>query len=147
MLRVIKALPIVMIFLALIGLCVGTIAHAQEAVAAAVTPEQDIGAILLQLATNYKSLSPLALGVLGVNLVLGILKSDAFGNVFKKLDPLLKMLIITILGQVVGILTQITAGKSVAQAIVFGLVTSGGAVAIYEAYNLFKKQAAKVVAK
>jgi hypothetical protein len=136
------------LFLALLStLFISGLVLAQDpAPAVAPAANQDVAAILLQLVTNWKSSSPLVLAMLGVNLIVGVLKSDSFGNFFKGLNPLLKGLIITILGQVAGMLNMVSSGKSVSEAIVFGLFTSGGAVAIYEAYNLFKKQAASAPA-
>jgi len=129
------------LILALVAVLTSAVAFAQATVGPAETP--DLGALILNLVTNYKTLGPIGIAMVSVNIVVAALKSDILGSVFKGFDPLLKGLIITALGQVAAILAYYinTPGASVVGSIVFGLVTSGGAVAIYEAYNLFKKQA------
>lgn len=94
---------------------------------------------LLELIKNYKTLAPLALSVAVINLVVSFLKTDFVGGFFKNTNHFVRMLIITVLGQLVGILNMISTGMSLSNAIVLGLISSGGAVAIYEAWNNFKK--------
>ena len=124
-------------------------AMAQAVAQVQAQPNVDVAGLLLNLVTNFKTMGPLGISMVLINLVIALLKSDALSNVFKKVDPLLKLLILVILGQIAGIInymtTEVAAGKSTAQAVlssvIYGLITTGGAMAIYESYNQFKKQA------
>jgi len=90
---------------------------------------------LVDLVTNYKAMSPIALSIAVVLVLTSFLKTDLVGGFFKNQSALVKRLIITVLGQVSGVLTMISTGLVWHQAIIVGMISSGGAVAIYEAYK------------
>ena len=90
---------------------------------------------LVDLVTNYKAMSPIALSIAIVLALTSFLKTDLVGGFFKNQSALIKRLIVTVLGQVAGVLTMISTGLVWHQAIIVGLISSGGAVAIYEAYK------------
>lgn len=103
---------------------------------------------LIKLVMNYKAMSPIALSIAIVMLLTTLLKTDLVGGFFKNQSSLVKRLIITVLGQVAGVLTMISTGIPFAQAIIVGLISSGGAVAIYEAYKVaFPKKAPALASK
>jgi hypothetical protein len=91
---------------------------------------------LITLVSNYKAMSPIALSIGIVMLLTTVLKTDLVGGFFKNQSALVKRLIITVLGQVAGVLTMISTGIPYTQAIIVGLISSGGAVAVYEAYKV-----------
>lgn len=145
-----KALGFTFLIAMIMTIMLPMISFAQEAAQLPVAvASSDIGSVLLNLIMNWKTMGPLGIAIVVVNLIVSVMKSDSVGNIFKKLDPLLKGLLITVLGQIAGILSQVvngvaegkSMGAAIASSILFGLVTSGGAVAIYQAYKLFKKQA------
>lgn len=111
-----------------IALVFSSLALAQVAV-----PDVDISKGILDLILGYKVLGPIGIGSGVIVLLVNILKSDFFGNLFKNLNPLIKRLIITILGVIYGVLFQVQSGIGWGNAIVTGLLASGGAVAIWEA--------------
>lgn len=90
---------------------------------------------LIGLVSNYKAMSPIALSIAIVMLLTTILKTDLVGGFFKNQSALIKRLIITVLGQIAGVLTMISTGIVWHQAVIVGLISSGGAVAVYEAYK------------
>lgn len=90
---------------------------------------------LISLVSNYKAMSPIALSVSIVLLLTTLLKTDLVGGFFKNQSAMIKRLIITVLGQVAGVLTMISTGIAWHQAVIVGLISSGGAVAVYEAYK------------
>lgn len=95
---------------------------------------------LISLFMNYKTLGPVGIGAAAVLALIQLFKSNLFGSFFKNLSPAVKRLVITVLGQVYGILYSIASGKTVGDAILTGLIVSGGAVLIWEAVSpLFKK--------
>ena len=91
---------------------------------------------LIALVSNYKAMSPIALSISIVLLLVSVLKTDLVGGFFKNQSSLVKRLIITVLGQVAGVLTMVSTGIVWHQAVIVGLISSGGAVAIYEAYKV-----------
>jgi hypothetical protein len=90
---------------------------------------------LVDLISNYKAMSPIALSIAIVLALTSFLKTDLVGGFFKNQSALIKRLIVTVLGQVAGVLTMISRGLVWHQAIIVGMISSGGAVAIYEAYK------------
>ena len=81
---------------------------------------------------NWKSLGGLGICSLILLFLISLLKSKFGMGLFKKLDPLVKRLVVTLLGQGVGIVGAMYGGAEWKIALVAGLLTSGGAVAIYE---------------
>lgn len=112
----------------ILALVFSSLALAQVAV-----PDVEISKGILDLILGYKVLGPIGIGSGVIVLLVNVLKSDFFGNLFKNLNPLIKRLIITVLGVIYGVLFQVQSGIGWGNAIVTGLLASGGAVAIWEA--------------
>ena len=83
---------------------------------------------------NWKTGGLMALMIAVLNLIVYLFKSPLLGNLFSSLKefPKIRSAILVILGVVLGILQMILTGSSIGTAIFAGLITSGGAVAIYE---------------
>jgi hypothetical protein len=90
-------------------------------------PDGDIGQVIVQLLTNWKSLSPLALGMAAVVISAQIIKAYV-GDGFKY-----KRLLNLFLACLYGIGLAIQSGMGWLPALVSILVTGGGAAALYEA--------------
>lgn len=98
------------------------------------------GKIFLDLVKNWKDLGGLGIGSSFVLLSVWFLKTEMAGEFFKKLKPGIKRLLILVLGQVYSLLFMLKSGVPLMEALMLGLVSSGGAVGIYEALKpLFKK--------
>jgi hypothetical protein len=98
-----------------------------------VTPDGDPLQSLLALFMNWKAMGPLAIGSAFI---------VAAVQALKKLFPEFpyKRGIVTVLGVAYGVLTAVTQGMGLGAALIAALLTSGGAVAIYEALKpLFSK--------
>ena len=67
-----------------------------------------------------------------INIIVLILKSNWCHGWFGKRSALVKRILIIVLGQVFAILTAIIGGTSWTDAIISGLISSGGAMAIWE---------------
>lgn len=106
-----------------------------------VVPMKSVFESISDLVKNFKGLT--SIGVFSAILVIIIqfLKTDVAGNFLKKLTPTMKRIIITVLGQVSGILIAVVGGMGWVDAIIAGLLTSGGAIAIFEVFKpLFEKK-------
>lgn len=112
---------------------------AQSGLPASIPEGGDLSS-LISLFMNYKTLGPVGIGAAAVLALIQLFKSDLFGSFFKNLSPAVKRLVITVLGQVYGILYLIVSGKSVGDAILTGLIASGGAVLIWEVVSPFFKK-------
>jgi len=86
---------------------------------------------LLDLIKNWKEMTPLGIGMGLVSMLVQALKSDKLGGLFKNFKY--KRTLIVILGQIYAIGLMVVQGSSWISAIITGLISSGGAVAIYEA--------------
>jgi hypothetical protein len=89
-------------------------------------PDGDPLSLALNLAMNFKTMGPLALGIAGVTIVMQVLKKFVGDFKYKR---------VVVAGLSVGyaVLLSVTSGLSWLQALIAALVTGGGAVAIYEA--------------
>lgn len=96
-------------------------------------PDAEVSKELLNLLLNFKTLGPLGIGASVIVILTQLLKGDFFGNIFKGLNSNVKRLIITVLGQVYGLIFMVQSGSSWGNAAIIGLLSSGGAVAIWEA--------------
>jgi hypothetical protein len=111
--------------LVLLASVVATNAYAQ------VPPEGDAVQSFLALIANWKVLGPVGIGSGIIVVLLQVLKSPTMGSWFKNVEY--KRIVITVFGQIYGVLFLIQSGQSVINSIVVGLFASGGAVAIWEA--------------
>lgn len=95
-------------------------------------PPSDVVNAIVDLVKNWKAWSALAVAAASITIIVQALKTDILGNLIDKMNPFMKRLLITALGQVAGIILMVANGKGWIDAVVAGLFTSGGAVAIYE---------------
>lgn len=98
-------------------------------------PDSDPLSVLLALVQNAKTLAPLSIASLVIMFIV---------QVFKKLFPnfLYTRFVVVIGGVIYGVIHQLLTGLSLVNSLAFILITSGGAVAIYE---LFVKPASGAV--
>ena len=114
------------------------IALAQEVVQPGL---DELGGSLIELAKNWKTLGTLGILIAILNLLIMLLKSKYCKGWFGKQSALIKRTLIVILGQAVAILALVSGGASWVAAILAGLVTSGGAITVYEVLKpLFNKK-------
>lgn len=90
-----------------------------------VIPDGDPLSSLLALIMNWKAAGPIALASSVVVVLVQVLKSSLGSFQYKRLA-------VVILSCAYGVLQGITSGLSLFQALVLALVTSGGAIALYE---------------
>lgn len=97
-----------------------------------------------ELIKNWKGLSGIGLASSLLALVIQALKTELLGGLLNKAGPLgpnIRRLIIFVLGQISGIVLSFAGGKfSLVEAIITGLITQGGAVALYEHLKPFFKR-------
>jgi type IV secretory pathway VirB2 component (pilin) len=93
-----------------------------------VVPDGDPLAMLLALIQNWGAWGPLAIGSAVIAIAVQALKKFAGDFSYKRL-------VITVLGVVYGVVVALAQGSGVVSALVMALITSGGAVAIYEAFK------------
>ncbi len=91
-----------------------------------IPPEVDPLATILALFQNWAAMSPLVLGSTLIALTVQLLKMFVGDFEYKRI-------VIAGLGVVYGVITALLGGYSVFDALVAALITSGGAVAMYEA--------------
>jgi len=94
------------------------------------------------LISNWKAMGGLAIGIAFVNIAIMVLKASWTDKwfIWDTKAPLVKRAIIIVLGQVAGIMLMIVSGMKWYAAVIAGLITAGGAIAIYEAVApIFKK--------
>ena len=92
------------------------------------------------LVKDYKSMGKLGAAIALLNLLIMLLKTQLLGAWFSKKGPKTKRLLLVVFGQAMGILLAVEGGMGPLSAVIAGLITSGGAMAIYEAYKAaFKK--------
>ncbi len=128
------ALFLTLIFLPILAFAVDLPAQYDDA-----TLEQLIEQ-LVYIITNYKVAGTLGTIVMAIILMVNILKSSVFNNVFQKLDPIIKRAAVTVLGVSITLLTLKLQGLGWFESIVTALFTTGGAVAIYEAIKPLVKK-------
>lgn len=104
-------------------------------------PEMDLSQLIQFGLANFKTMGWLGGGMFAVLLAVQLLKSPLLAQIFSKANPAVKPLILIVLGQVYGVLYLVFSGANWGSALVVGLITSGGAIAIWEGISpLFKKK-------
>ena len=93
---------------------------------------QDIFAIISHLARNWKSLGKLGILSFILMIIIAFLKTPLGLGIFYKIGDKWRMLLIVCLGQVAGIILMVTGGIGWGASIIAGLLTSGGALAIWQ---------------
>jgi len=123
-------------------LFVSTVALGQESLPSEVfVPIDQVVDATLNLVKDGKGMSKLVLSMGVLNLLVMLLRTAMLSAYFDKKSPGVKRFIILVLGQILGILSAVEGGLSPLSAIIGGLITSGGAVALFEAYKpLMKKK-------
>lgn len=94
-------------------------------------PDVDPFPALFELIKNWKSLSPLAIGMTGIVVTIQVLKM--FFTNFKY-----GRLAVTVLSVLYAVLLKKTAGIGSLDAVISVIIVGGGAVAIYEAWKGLK---------
>jgi hypothetical protein len=92
----------------------------------------DVATAALALVKDRSSLGQLGLAMAIINLIAMLLKTSYVGGWFSTAHPIAKRAVLIGLGQVAGILLAIEGGMGVTAAIFTGLISSGGAVALFE---------------
>lgn len=95
----------------------GAFAWAQEAAAEVVVSNEGVFKALLDLVLGYKGLKGAALTLAVVQFLILLLKSEIFGKLFKKVSGAMKLLIVSGLTLLAGILALKASGLSYAQAL------------------------------
>lgn len=120
---------------------VGEVVVAPKASELPVPAEGDPTLTLVKLITDWKAMSPIATGAMVILLLVQLLKTSLLGQFFPSIEW--KRFFITFLGIAYGVVYLVSTGTPWVTAAVVGLLSSGGAVAIYEALKplLGKKKA------
>lgn len=100
-------------------------------------PDVDTFQQAMTILKNWRTMSPVALGVAVVIFFTALLKKNIPGFKYKRLT-------VTVLAVAYGILVGAQAGLGWAETAVAALLTGGGAVAIYEAWKGTKAVVGKV---
>lgn len=101
----------------------------------------EVAKAAVDLFKDYKGMGKLGLAIALLNLFIMFLKTNMMNGWFQKRKPATQRLLLVVFGQALGILLAMEGGLSPWSAVLGGLLTSGGAVAIYEvAKPFFKKQ-------
>jgi len=134
-----RALKLVILSLFLGMLCSGALLAADDSVST-----MDLIREFAALVWNFRTLGLLGILSAGIGLVMKILKHAWIDAKFDKLDPKkkslgrkIKQLLLVVLGVIAGIITSIVGGVPILEAIMVGLIASGGASAIYGAVKAF----------
>ena len=102
---------------------------------------KDVFEAISLLIKNSKGLSGIGIASAIVVILIQLLKTEMLGNLMNKLPPFWKRILIVLLGQISGILIGVNSGMGWVNSIIAGLLTSGGAIAIYECLKpLFVKK-------
>lgn len=105
---------------------------ATEALTDEVVPLDTVVDATVAVVKDGKSMGRLALSVALLNLLVMFLKTNLANTWFSKKSTNYKRAFLLVAGQVLGILLAIQSGLSPLSAVIGGLITSGGAVAIFE---------------
>lgn len=119
---------IAMLFVFMICLAHAALAIAQTEIGGFPIPEADVTALLLKLATDYKTLG--LIGILSVAVLLTVQAIKAWVNNEWKYKRLLTLSVSIVYSIIAGLLVP---GSTAATVIVSVFISSGGAVALYEA--------------
>lgn len=128
-----------MLTLVLVSLFQVLVAVAQAAITEVVPVDpnhvytfNEILPMIVDFVKNVKGTSPLIIAMVSINIVIALLSSDFLGNWFLNRAPLVKRLIIVVLGQAASIILMISSGIVWYNALLNGLLISGGAILIFE---------------
>lgn len=94
---------------------------------------------IIELVKNYKGMGGIALAGSVIAVIIQLLKTSLLSSFFKsESSKLLKRLIVMVLGTAMSMIAMVGAGSGWIDAILTGLISSGAAVSIYEAFKAFK---------
>jgi hypothetical protein len=105
-----------------------------------IVPLSDVVDATGALVKDAKGMGKLGLAIAVLNLLIMFLKTQLAGAWFAKRGPKTKRLLLVVFGQAAGILLAIEGGLSPLSAVIGGLITSGGAMLVYEAAKPFLKK-------
>lgn len=112
--------------------------HVEASLEAPTPADGDPIATISDLIKNWKKMSPVAIGAAIILILVQLLKHNIFGQFFHNIE--FKRSLITVLGVLYGVVYLVSVGTDWITALVVGLLSSGGAVAIYEAIKPFLKK-------
>lgn len=114
------------------------IAFGQDASAEPVGLE-DVVSSIIELVKNYKGMSGIVLAGSVISIMIQLLKTSLLSSFFKsESSKLLKRLIVLVLGTLMSMVAMVAAGSGWLDAVLTGLISSGAAVSIYEAFKAFR---------
>lgn len=114
------------------------IAFGQDAPAEPVGLEDVVNSII-ELVKNYKGMSGIVLAGSVISIMIQLLKTSLLSSFFKsESSKLLKRLIVLVLGTLMSMVAMVAAGSGWLDAVLTGLISSGAAVSIYEAFKAFR---------
>lgn len=120
------------------------VAFAQANLPTDVMGNVDWAAVIGAMIANPKAMTAAFIGALVVLVIVQTMKHPKLGSFYKFLDPKLQFAIVTLLGQVYGLLIHVFILKDQETATwLVGLFSSGGAAALFNAFQLvfLKKKA------
>jgi hypothetical protein len=116
--------------------CFATLALAQT-LPGSVDAQVDYAKLIGELIANPKAVTAAFIGALIVLIFVQALKSPVFGKFFKSINPKVQLAIVTILGQLYGVILHVLVLKDAEFSTqIVGLFASGGAAAIFNAFKL-----------
>jgi hypothetical protein len=132
------------LFLGLMIALYAVSAIAQIALPPDATLEFDWVKFIGELISNPKALKGVFIGFVVVLAIVQFLKSSFANKIFKNLDPKVQFALITILGQIYALAYKLLIDKSDdVSTVIIGFISSGGAVAIFNAAKLLLPQKKK----
>lgn len=112
-------------------------AFAQATLPTDIMGSVDWATVIGQAIANPKSFTVAFIGCLVILLIVQTMKSEKLGSFYKFLDPKVQFLIVTLLGQIYSFVVHVWVLKdSQVNMALVGLFSSGGAAAIFNAFQL-----------
>lgn len=117
-----------------------SLAFGQESGLPETVPMESVFDSIAELVKNYKGLKGIGLAAAIISIVFQLLKTALFGGLMDKAGPFLRRAVLTGMGLITAIVMAVAGGMSWIEALIAGLLSSGGAVALYEALKPFFKK-------
>lgn len=131
-------LTMIGLFAFFVGLFYGMISIAQEAVeTVAVASETDVLKSVFSLITDYKQMSAFAIALALTQILRMVLSLPALGSIFPNLTSKMKLVAISLLAVISGILTLKVAGTPTMDAVFHGTTLAAVQVFLHQYYKEF----------
>lgn len=104
----------------------------------------DVFNIVVEAVKAMKGASGIVIAILVLVILISFLKSNIVGNWFGTKTPIIKRLILVVLGQALSVLVLISTGVVWYTSLWLGLVISGGAILVFEVLGPIFPSAASV---